>query len=166
VGSAHISFSFPPPHDDYSGEVRSATGWLEIDAQGGMAGVLSVRAAEVDMGDPDLTQNVRYAAEMLYAEAFPNISFQFASLRPYSGSKEGMTLRGTFKLKSVEVTLNASAQMELSPAEAGKRMLHLHGSFELTDLGPRFQVAGPGGKDDAAGNTMQFTFDFRMVPEL
>jgi hypothetical protein len=184
-GSCNISFSFPPPHEDYSGEVRAATGWVEIEAAGHASGSFTVCAADVDMGEPDLTENVRFAAEMLRGKDFPYITFDFenahlsgcrspsdgappkcapaVSAVPSGHPAHSVVLDGTFRLKGVAIPLSVPAQVEFIPRE-NETDLHLQGAFELHDLRKRFAISGPGGDDDPAGDTLRLTFDFLLTP--
>jgi hypothetical protein len=138
-------------------------GWVEVDGQGRMSGQFAVRAQDVDMGEDELTQNVRYAAEMLQGEDFPEISFTFqdASLNApvVSGRPSRATLDGAFRLKGVEVRLSTLAEVK-----ATSDSLELRGAFELTGLRERFGIVGPGAEDDPAGNMLRFSFEFVLTP--
>lgn len=166
-GISEILFSFPVPHEAYAGEVRAGRGWVESDAGGRLRGEFTVRVDDVDMGEADLNQNIRYAAEMLRGKDFPEISFAFEDaqpagrLAPEAGPVDAV-LEGTFRLKGVAVGLRVPARLQLVPAASGSE-LDLRGSFELAQLRERFGISGPGAENDPAGDRVRITVHFVLV---
>lgn len=165
-GRAQVSFSFPPPHDSYAGEVLAATGWVQVDDRGRMRGRFAVRAADVDMGEADLTENVRYAAEMLSGEEFPEILYEFSAaaseepsvlaghvLSPVQHANDEqvrctVAMQGTFRLKGVQLPLSTPALVSFLPlregtagAPGGRETGH-HGRGEVLNIKGTFELHG------------------------
>lgn len=167
--SVLIRFAFAPPNESYGGEVRAAEGFIFVEcATESAAGRFIARAADVDMGEADLTRNVRFAAEMLDGEAHPTASFVFHQADPLNpgslrrlmceGQADGtvisVTLRGVFQLKDVSEPLDVPA--ELAGESPGVRVLTAH--FEIDELQRRFGIAAPGSPD-----TLLFEVRFRLI---
>ena len=168
-GTCEIDFSFPPPHEMYSGEVRAATGRVEVDRGGRLRGEFLVHVDDVDMGEPDLTENVREAAEMLRGKDFPDASFRFDWVEPAlpvsAGARESeVTLDGTFRLKGVELPLVVPAKLRLLGGADNWAPMDLRAAFQLEGLHERFGISGPGGAGDPSGDTLRFTIHFVLVP--
>ncbi len=129
--AALITFHFPPPNDIYGGEVRRAEGRLllpDADRPGG--GWFRVAIADVDMGEDDLSQNVRFAAEMLHGTKYPFATFTIRGIafagdgpngnrRATGHADRPVILIGDFELKGVTVPLEVGARLAVCSKRYG-----------------------------------------------
>ena len=170
--TSQIRFRFPPPHDAYGGAVNRIVGGLFLQTHPGESlglGSFVVSVRDVDMGEADLNQNVRYNAEFLRGQDFPNISYSIESItaRPSDGEDRGstlVTLHGRFKLKGVEIPLRIEATFTRDRDDAGRARLLMTGKFSLEKLQETFGVFGAGEPGDPAGDRLLLEFDFTLVP--
>jgi hypothetical protein len=116
------------------------------------------------MGESDLTENVRYAAEMLSGEEFPEISYEFAAAiteqhsvgaadirSPAQHAGDGqescvVVMRGAFRLKGVEFPLSTPARVFFLPQGEGtaaattERQTWRLGNGELLNIQGAFEL--------------------------
>lgn len=167
---APIRFRFPPPIEGYSGEVPRVTGWISLGKHGELAkarGRFEVDVTDVTLGEADLDMNVRNNAEMLHSELFPVSRFEIDRIESdevrYTGQYPvDVVLHGTFSLKGVSVPLSAKGRLLPRPDVKDPFSFQLEASFELTDLRETFNIAGPGGENEPAGNRMLFEVSVPM----
>jgi len=170
-GSSVIRFHFPPPQDVYAGEVGRVRGELYLgddfllDRSGGW---FSVDVMDVTLGEPDLDENVRNNVELLSGKRFPTSTFRVRSItadqgRIVPGRRAEVTLHGDFELKGVTIPLSVSASLEFAIDSNDRSALWMSGSFALEALRKTFDIMGPGGGDDVAGDRLHFAFRFTLV---
>lgn len=169
--SSVIRFHFPPPHDEYAGEVQRVQGMIHLDEEFRLCregGRFSVDVMDVTLGEPDLDENVRNNVEFLFGKKFPESTLHLRRIivdrdRFIRGRYADVTLNGDFTLKGVSIPLSVTAVLEVVVDPGGFPVLLLGGSFSLENTRETFGIEGPGAEDDPSGDRMLFEFRFRLV---
>jgi len=167
-----IRFRFPPPLNEYSGEVSLLKGDLTLGEGGSLAeatGAFEVDIAHVTMGEPDLDENMRNNVEALESKRFPQSRFVLQRIQSTSPALEPETavpaiLQGTFELKGVKTPLAAMGTIRAMQDAAGAARLEFDLRFRLEQLQEKFGIVGPSGPQETAGNQLFFELHFVMEP--
>jgi hypothetical protein len=146
-----IQFRFPPPLDNYAGEVKSGRGELSLPENrlvtGGQGFVEIDTRGNITMGDPRLDEAIQ-GSMILYARKFPSARFDVEKIsgdgQPIAyGRLSPAVVSGQFSLKGRRVPLTSVTEIEPIMAEDGRPRLLVGGSFKI-DL-RTFDIEGADG---------------------
>ncbi len=155
-----LLFHLAAPLDSYRGEVSDLQGRLDSSTPTA-GGELVARGASVSMGDPDLDKWIHSAA-VLDVKQFPEARFSLDTMTLDQalawGRLSPMTGQGHFSMRGQTIPMQVRAELEPLVDEAGKTVLAVSGSFDLS-LGAPWSVDVPVG--DAPENR-QLVFDFEF----
>lgn len=158
-----IQFHFSAPLERYAGEVRKASGKIQLDEQGQIkSGDFKVEVKSLTMGMADFDAKV--LKSYLKAKKHPESHFRFKEVRLREalawGQNGNATIIGDFELlgKTREVSMNAILVPSIN--DQGQPILIVQGDFQLniTDL---FGIKGPDGPAPAK-KTLVFNLSFLM----
>ena len=161
-----VSFSFPEPLTQYSGEAKEISGTMTFSAPqslDGATGHFEAKTASITMGLEELDEHLH---KMFKVKDFPVASFDFKDLKVNNDMDWGelmpFTLSAKFNLKSVQIEVPVSGQVELSVDEDGvSPVLLFYASFQLPELHDTFDLEKPGG-DEKANNSVIFSLNFKL----
>lgn len=158
-----IQFHFSAPLERYAGEVRKASGEIQLDDQGQIkSGNFKVAVNSLTMGMASFDAKV--LKSYLKAKKHPESSFQFKEVRlrePLAWGKNGnATIIGDFELLGKTRTVIMNAILVPAIDDKGQPILIVQGDFQLniTDL---FGIKGPDGPDPAK-KKLVFNLSFLM----
>lgn len=158
-----IQFHFSAPLERYAGEVRKASGEIQLDDQGQIkSGDFKVAVNSLTMGMASFDAKV--LKSYLKAKKHPESSFQFKEVRlrePLAWGKSGnATIIGDFELLGKTRAVSMNAILVPTIDDKGQPILIVQGDFQLniTDL---FGIKGPDGPDPAK-KTLVFNLSFLM----
>ncbi|MFQ5496064.1 MAG: YceI family protein [Phycisphaerae bacterium] len=164
-----LVFRFPPPLDQYSGEVTRVSGEIRVPANGSLreaAGSFKADPKSVTMGDPDLDHALQTASYFLETQTHPTSSFVIKSIETDGGplaygDLTTVTMRGTFTMKGVSIPLVVRTMFEPVVHEDGVPRLLLRGGFEIPL--PPFKIDGPDPPEDGSNAHERLMFDFSLT---
>lgn len=158
-----IQFHFAAPLERYAGEVRQASGQIELDEQNQIkSGDFKVAVNSLTMGMASFDAKV--LKSYLKARKHPESSFQFKQVRlraPLTWGHNGhATIIGDFELLGKTRPVSMNAILVPGVDDQGQPILIVQGDFQLniTDL---FGIKGPDGPDPAK-KTLVFNLSFLM----
>ena len=166
-GEAHapmLNFHFPPPLQQYAGEVPGLRGELELGEDFKLEkakGRFTVDLNSVTMGIPELDSALY--KKMFLVDKFPTAELEFEGVTGDNGVLKWsrfnlvqIPAKLHFKGKTVEVLL--PSQWEPVLKEDGQVYLHTKGFFKLDQLKEAFGLEQPPGPENA-NNSLVFHFD-------
>lgn len=162
-----IAFNFPPPLRHYGGELKSATGTINLNKTQNLdaaMGEFVVEVASIDMGEDELTEAV--IESMLYVDKHPTASLKFKKivgddLKLSLGKITSAIVEADLKMLDQTAPITATAQFEPFLDENGALRLHIYAQFSVNDLKGSYTVAGPDGPEEA-NNKMLFRVSLLM----
>lgn len=145
-----VQFRFPPPLDQYSGEVTGAIGEITIPKDlriSGTTGFVEIDPKSVTMGEPTLDEAIQ-GSLFLYSKKYPQSGFTIESVEgdghPVAWGRLTLAgLRGTFELKGKRAPLALPVEIEPLVGSDGTPRLSIRGSFRI-DL-REFDIEGADG---------------------
>ncbi len=166
-------FTFDAPVDNYAGEFARLTGELRLSGDldlRGAGGAFEAHILDLTMGEKDLDANVRNNVELLCGKQFPVSTFTIRSIdgagdRLRHNSANDVTLHGELTLKGVTIPLAVPAVLEPRTDTDGRRTIRLRASFAIEQLRARFNIYGPGGENEPAGDRVRVNVDTLLVRE-
>lgn len=156
-----IQFRFPPPLDNYAGEVKSGRGEISLPENrlvDGASGFIEIDTrGNITMGDPRLDEAIT-GSIMLYAKKFPAARFDVEKIsgdgKPIAyGRLSPAFVAGRFTLKGKSIPLTSMTQIEPVMAAEGRPHLLVSGKFKI-DL-RTFDIEGADGPAPAR-HTLRF----------
>lgn len=166
-----VAFTFPPPVDNYSGEVKKLDGLLNFSEKGNLTtakGEFAVNLHSLTMGEPDLDESVK-AEDMLNVNNYPGATFAFDQLQPVEASEmvygKMLTAQAKGKFTFLGKTIDKTVNTQITPIvdEAGNPLLQISASFSINILEP-FGIEGPDGPEPQK-NTVKYMLNFLMEEE-
>lgn len=164
-----IQFRFPPPLDQYSGEVTRGTvqvvlpeDWKKNDPQG----VMEVDMTSVTMGIPELDQTLQ-GELFLNTKTFPRARFDLSGVHGDSetfgyGKLAVGSIDGVLSLKGGKTSLTVPMEMEPVLDENGHPNLLIRGSFQI--YLPEYEIEGADGPEPQK-NTLIIDANLKLIPE-
>jgi hypothetical protein len=161
-----IQFRFPPPLDNYAGEVKSGRGELFLSQNrmvSGAQGFVEIATrGNITMGDPRLDEAIQ-GSMMLYSKKFPVARFDIEKIsgenQPIAyGRLSPAFVAGKFTLKGKSIPLTSMTQIEPVMSEDGRPRLLVSGSFKI-DL-RTFNIEGA---DGPAPARHMLLFDLNLI---
>ena len=161
-----IQFRFPPPLDNYAGEVKSGRGELFLSQNrmvSGARGFVEIATRDnITMGDSRLDEAIQ-GSMMLYSKKFPAARFDIEKI---SGENQSIAygrlspafVAGKFTLKGKSIPLTSMTQIEPVMGEDGRPRLLVSGSFRI-DL-RTFNIEGA---DGPAPARHMLLFDLNLI---
>lgn len=163
-----VAFTFPPPVDNYSGEVKKLKGSLSINKElklSSAKGDFQVDLNSLTMGDPDLDESVK-SEDMLDVSNFPTATFTFNAMSPNEdtslefGKMQMAQAMGKFTFKGKTIDRTVNAQITPLVDEEGEPILQVSVSFSI-NINP-FEIEGPDGPKPQS-NTINYMLNFNMT---